>query len=47
MSTYTVLNPATAQPVTDVSLASLHETDLLIERASEAFPAWRDMAPSE
>jgi len=47
MSTYTVLNPATAQPVTDVSLASLQETDRLIERASEAFPAWRDMAPGE
>ena len=45
MSTYTVLNPATAEPVTDVPLASLQETDALIERAHQAFPAWRDMAP--
>ncbi|MCW2855571.1 MAG: aldehyde dehydrogenase [Marmoricola sp.] len=47
MSTYTVINPATASPVTEVALASLDETDALIERAQEAFPAWRDVAPGE
>jgi acyl-CoA reductase-like NAD-dependent aldehyde dehydrogenase len=47
MSSYTVINPATAQPVTDVHLASLEETDELIDRAAAAFPAWRDVAPSE
>src|SRR3954469_7308864 len=44
---YTVLNPATAQPVTEVALASAEEADALIERAAEAFPAWRDVAPGE
>ena len=47
MSTYTVINPSTAQPVTDVALASVEETDALIERAQEAFPAWRDLAPGD
>ena len=47
MSTYTVINPATAQPVTEVSLASVEQTDALIERAHEAFPAWKAMPPGE
>ena len=45
--TYTVINPATARAVTDVHLASLAETDAAIERAQEAFGAWRSMAPGE
>ena len=44
---YTVVNPATEQPVVDVHLASVEETDVLIERAHAAFPAWRDVAPGE
>ena len=44
---YTVLNPATAQPVTEVALASAEEADALIERAAAAFPAWRDVAPGD
>jgi betaine-aldehyde dehydrogenase len=44
---FTVLNPATEKPVVDVPLASVAETDALIERAHEAFPAWRDVAPGE
>src|SRR5689334_17933445 len=44
---YTVLNPATAQPVTEVALASAEEADALIERAQAAFSAWRDVAPGE
>lgn len=47
MSTYTVINPATAQPVTDVDLTSVEETDVLIDRAQYAFPGWRDVAPGE
>ncbi len=47
MTTHTVLNPATGEPVTDVALASVEETDALIERAAAAFPAWRDVAPGE
>ncbi|MDX6320704.1 MAG: hypothetical protein QOF52_562, partial [Propionibacteriaceae bacterium] len=47
MSSYTVINPATAERVTDIELASEAETDALIERASRSFPAWRDVAPGE
>jgi acyl-CoA reductase-like NAD-dependent aldehyde dehydrogenase len=44
---YTVVNPATEQPVVDVHLASVAETDALIERAHAAFPAWKAVAPGE
>ena len=44
---YTVVNPATEQPVTEVPLADADRTDQLIEQAAVAFPAWRDMAPGE
>jgi acyl-CoA reductase-like NAD-dependent aldehyde dehydrogenase len=47
MSVYTVVNPATEKPVTDVPLASVEDTDALVERAHRAFPAWRDVAPGE
>ena len=45
--TFTVVNPATAKPVTDVRLTSLEETDRAIEAAHAAFPAWRDVAPGD
>src|SRR3954469_9863025 len=44
---HTVVNPATEQPVVDVHLASVAETDALIERAHAAFPAWKAVAPGE
>ena len=48
MSTlYTVINPATEQPVGEVPQADLAETDALIDRAEQAFPTWRDVAPGE
>ena len=47
LSIYTVVNPATEETVTDVALATVEQTDAAIERAAEAFPAWRDMAPGE
>ncbi len=47
MSSHTVLNPATGRPVTEVALATVEETDELIQRAADAFPAWRDVAPGE
>ena len=46
-STHTVVNPATEEAVTDVPSSSLEETDAAIERAAEAYPAWRDVAPGE
>ena len=47
MSSYTVINPATEEPVTEVELADRGRTDRLIERAHAAFPAWRAVAPGE
>jgi betaine-aldehyde dehydrogenase len=46
-NTYTVINPATAKPVVEVDQASAEQTDALIERAHDAFPAWRSVAPGE
>lgn len=46
-STYTVVNPATEQAVVEVQMADLAATDAAIERAGEAYPAWRDVAPGE
>ncbi len=46
-NTYTVVNPATEEQVTEVHLATLDETDAAIARAAEAFPRWRDVAPGE
>ncbi|MDF1602400.1 aldehyde dehydrogenase family protein [Nocardioides sp. YIM 152315] len=45
--THTVINPATATPVTEVRLATADEADASIEAAHAAFPAWRAMAPGE
>ncbi len=45
--TYTVINPATARPVVDVPLADVTQADAAIERAHEAFPTWRDLAPGD
>jgi betaine-aldehyde dehydrogenase len=47
VTTYTVINPATEKPVEDVHLATVEEADAAIERAHEAFPAWRAVAPGE
>jgi acyl-CoA reductase-like NAD-dependent aldehyde dehydrogenase len=46
-SVHEVVNPATEETVTEVTLASLADTDAAIERAHEAFPAWRSVAPGE
>ena len=47
MSTYTVINPATEERVTEVELADRERTDQLIEQAQRAFPGWRGVAPGE
>src|SRR6266550_9456956 len=47
MSVFTVLNPATEEPVTTVTQASAEEADLAIARASAALPAWRGVAPGD
>jgi betaine-aldehyde dehydrogenase len=42
-----VLNPATAEAVTEVELTGADGADELIERAHEAFGSWRLVAPGE
>jgi acyl-CoA reductase-like NAD-dependent aldehyde dehydrogenase len=47
MSVFTVLNPATEEPVTTVDQVSVEQTDEAIARAAAAWPAWREVAPSD
>jgi acyl-CoA reductase-like NAD-dependent aldehyde dehydrogenase len=47
MATYTVINPATEQPVTQVSQSDAEQADAAIERASRAQPGWRAVAPGD
>lgn len=47
MNTYTVVNPATEQAVTEVELATVEQTDAAIEQAHKAFPAWRNLPPGD
>jgi len=47
MSTFTLLDPATAAPIQDVALASLEQADAAIAAAHEAFASWRAVAPGE
>jgi acyl-CoA reductase-like NAD-dependent aldehyde dehydrogenase len=47
MSEFTVLNPATEQPVTTVTQASAEAADAAIARAAAAQPGWRAVAPGD
>jgi acyl-CoA reductase-like NAD-dependent aldehyde dehydrogenase len=47
MPEYTVINPATEQPVTTVTLASAADTDAAVERAAAAQVSWRAVAPGD
>ncbi|GAA0209798.1 aldehyde dehydrogenase family protein [Saccharothrix mutabilis subsp. mutabilis] len=47
MTAFEVINPATAEVVRSVELASVEETDAAIERARAAFPAWQAVAPGD
>jgi acyl-CoA reductase-like NAD-dependent aldehyde dehydrogenase len=47
MSVFTVLNPATEQPVTTVTQASAEEADAAIARAAAAQEGWRAVAPGD
>ncbi|SDO68996.1 Acyl-CoA reductase [Pedococcus dokdonensis] len=46
-SLHEVVNPATEQVVTQVSLADVDETDAAIAAAEAAGPAWRAVAPAD
>jgi betaine-aldehyde dehydrogenase len=45
--TLTVLNPATEEPIAELSAAGVEEADAAVARAREAFPAWRAIAPGD
>ena len=47
MPAFTVLNPATEEPVAEVEQTSAEEADAAIARAVAAQAAWRDVAPGE
>src|SRR5580698_8676619 len=47
MSSYTVLNPATEQPVSTVPGTSADETDAAIAKAQAAQRSWRTVAPGD
>jgi betaine-aldehyde dehydrogenase len=45
--TLTVLNPATEETIAEIERAGLEETDAAVARAMAAFPAWREVAPTD
>ena len=47
MSTYTVINPATAKPIAEIELASVEQTDEVILLAQKAFETWRLVTPGD
>jgi len=47
MSTYTVINPATEEVVTEIPLLDIEETDAAIARSREAFQSWRTVSPGD
>lgn len=47
MSTQTVLNPSTAEPIAEVERTDQAGTDAAIERAHRAFEDWRRVAPAD
>jgi acyl-CoA reductase-like NAD-dependent aldehyde dehydrogenase len=47
MSVFTVLNPATEEPLSEVPGATSEETDEAIARAEAARDSWRQVAPGE
>jgi acyl-CoA reductase-like NAD-dependent aldehyde dehydrogenase len=44
---YTVINPATERPVTEIPRSTVEETDAAIARAVRAERAWRTVAPGD
>jgi betaine-aldehyde dehydrogenase len=44
---FTVLNPATEEPIAELEQAGLAETDAAVARAREALPGWQRVAPAD
>ena len=47
MSAFTVLNPATEEPVAEVQPTTTDQADAAISRAAAALPGWRAVAPAD
>jgi betaine-aldehyde dehydrogenase len=47
VSTVTVLNPATEQPLAELEEAGVEETDAAVAAARAGFPEWRAVAPAD
>jgi acyl-CoA reductase-like NAD-dependent aldehyde dehydrogenase len=47
MSTYTVINPATATAVKEIDMADIAITDATIQKANKAFESWRLVSPGD
>ncbi len=47
MTSYTVINPATEQPVRDVELSTAEQADAAIARAAGSLESWRAVAPGD
>jgi acyl-CoA reductase-like NAD-dependent aldehyde dehydrogenase len=47
MTTHTIINPATEQPVRQVVLSTAEQTDEAIQRAAKAQQQWREVAPGD
>ena len=47
MTSYTVINPATEQPVRDVELSTAEQADAAITRAADSLESWRAVAPAD
>ncbi|PYH95037.1 aldehyde dehydrogenase [Aspergillus ellipticus CBS 707.79] len=45
--TFTITNPFTREPVADVFEASASDVDKAVAAAKAAFPAWRDLSPTD
>jgi betaine-aldehyde dehydrogenase len=44
---FTVINPATEQPIVELASIGVEETDAAVARARAAYPAWRAVAPND
>jgi acyl-CoA reductase-like NAD-dependent aldehyde dehydrogenase len=44
---FSVINPATEQPIAELESIGVEETDAAVARAAGAFPAWRAVAPND
>jgi acyl-CoA reductase-like NAD-dependent aldehyde dehydrogenase len=45
--TFTLVDPATEEPIVELEQAGREETDEAVARAKQAFPRWREVAPAD